>query len=89
VLNLNNGDLLNSKLASKDGIVDQWLAKFSDDPNSLVESAFLRCLCRLPSDEEKAALSKELAEATPEDRRVVVEDLLWSLLTSREFLFNH
>lgn len=89
VLNLNNGDLLNSKLAAKDGIVDQWIAQFSDDPNSLVESAFLRCLCRLPSSEEKAALSKELADATPGDRRVVVEDLLWSLLTSREFLFNH
>jgi hypothetical protein len=89
VLNLNNGDLLNSKLAAKDGIVDQWIAEFSDDPNSLIESAFLRCLCRLPSSEEKAGLSKELANATPEDRRVVVEDLLWSLLTSREFLFNH
>lgn len=89
VLNLNNGDLLNSKLAAKDGIVDQWLAKYANDPDSLVESAFLRCLCRLPSNEEKAALRKELAEATPEDRRVVVEDLLWSLLTSREFLFNH
>jgi hypothetical protein len=89
VLNLNNGDLLNSKLSAKDGIVDLWIEKYSEDPSSLVESAFLRCLCRLPTSEEKAALSKELAAATSDDRRVIMEDLLWSLLTSREFLFNH
>jgi hypothetical protein len=30
-----------------------------------------------------------LAAAKAEERRAVVEDMYWSLLTSREFLFRH
>jgi len=30
-----------------------------------------------------------LAQALPEEKRAVVEDMYWSLLTSREFLFRH
>jgi hypothetical protein len=30
-----------------------------------------------------------LSSARPEERRHAIEDLYWSVLTSREFLFNH
>ena len=30
-----------------------------------------------------------LADVPPEQRREALEDLFWSVLTSREFLFNH
>ncbi|MDB6006978.1 MAG: S-layer protein, partial [Prosthecobacter sp.] len=30
-----------------------------------------------------------LATAKPEDRRTTLEDIFWSLMGSKEFLFNH
>lgn len=89
VLNLNNGDTLNAKLAEKGSVVDQLLETYNVDYVAVVKAAYLRCLSRLPSDLESASLVKELNDATEEERRTVVEDLLWSLMTSREFLFNH
>ena len=38
---------------------------------------------------EGGAVEELLAAAPPEERRQVVEDMYWSLLTSREFLFRH
>ena len=89
VLNLSNGDTLNSKLAEKGSVVDQLLETHAQDLSALVKAAFIRCLARYPTDSERERLVKELADASDEERRLVVEDLLWSLMTSREFLFNH
>lgn len=98
VLHLNNGDTVNKKLAEKGGIVEQWLVQFNDDPAGLVRSAFLRALCRPPTDSELAIFTRELqdakkaatgAQGNETEYREVVEDFLWSLLSSREFLFNH
>jgi hypothetical protein len=89
VLNLNNGDTLNNKLAEKNSVVDQLLELFPMDSGGLVQSAYLRSLARAPTEAEQLLLTKELESANEEERRIVVEDLLWSLMTSREFLFNH
>jgi hypothetical protein len=88
VLNLNNGDTLNNKLAEPNSIVDEFMAKYSDDPKGLVRSAYLRTLGREPTETESEPLVKEINMAADE-KRIVVEDLFWSLMTSREFLFNH
>ena len=53
------------------------------------EEAWLACLSRLPTESEKTAITAILAATAAEDRRAAVEDLYWSLLTSREFLFRH
>ncbi len=89
VLNLNNGDTLNNKLGEKGSIVDQLLETHKADFAELVKTAFLRCLSRYPNDAESTTLVKELSDSSDDDRRTVVEDLMWSLMTSREFLFNH
>jgi hypothetical protein len=93
VLHLNNGDTVNKKLAEKGGIVEQWLVQFNDDPAGLVKSAYLRTLCRRPTEIELDLFTQELREAkekhNAEEYREVVEDFLWSLLSSREFLFNY
>jgi hypothetical protein len=34
-------------------------------------------------------LLAEMDAASDDDRRVVVEDLFWAVLSSREFMFNH
>ena len=89
VLNLNNGDTLNAKLAEKGSVVDQLLESHQEDYAAMVRVAYLRCLSRYPSEQELVSLVKELTDSTVDERRTVAEDLLWSLITSREFLFNH
>jgi hypothetical protein len=43
----------------------------------------------LPTDAERTPLESMLAAASPDQKRAIVEDMYWSLLTSREFLFRH
>ncbi len=88
VLNLSNGDTLNAKLTEQGGIVDRWLAQYESDLPGLVRAAYLRTLSRSPTEAEQSQIVHELQQ-TDTERRVLVEDLLWSLMSSREFLFNH
>jgi hypothetical protein len=87
-LHIANGDTLNDKLAAKDNRVDQLLN--SQQPNEkLVQDAYLIALARQPTDAEKTKAAELLATAPPADRRATLEDLFWSLMSSKEFLFNH
>jgi Protein of unknown function (DUF1553)/Protein of unknown function (DUF1549) len=88
-LNLSNGNTLNDKLAESGSVVDQMLTRHQNDQAGLIKSAYMKCLSREPNESELAQLSKELSGASEAERRLVVEDLMWSLITSREFLFNH
>jgi len=88
VLHLSNGDLLNQKLSAKGGRIDSDLGAGLDFER-LVESAYLSAYARFPAAKEKESLVRTLAEASSEDRRPVLEDIYWALLTSKEFLFNH
>ena len=87
-LHLANGETLNNKLAEKGGIVDQLLEKFPQDNAALVRAAYLRTLCREPTVDEQRAIVQEL-ERNTQERHLAIEDLLWSLMSSREFLFNY
>lgn len=87
VLHLANGTTINEKLAAENSRVSQWLAENKSD-DEILENAFLLCLARFPTDEERATLLPMLAEGEDE-RRIRIEDLFWSLMTTREFLFNH
>jgi hypothetical protein len=58
-------------------------------PERIVEEAWITCLSRLPTDAEKKPLVELIASVPAEEKRAAVEDLWWSLLTSREFLFRH
>mgnify|MGYP006268736637 CR=1 FL=1 len=88
VLHLSNGTTLNDKLAAKEGRITQLMAT-DPKPADLVEGAWVRVLSRPPSDAERKPFEEMLAAATPEEMRQIVEDMYWSLLTSREFLFRH
>jgi hypothetical protein len=87
VLHLYNGDTVNKKLQSAGSAAEK--ASAEADNAKVVEEVFLAALARFPAEEEKQPLILELANTKPEERRQAIEDLYWSVLTSREFLFNH
>jgi hypothetical protein len=87
VLHLYNGETVNKKLQSAGSAAEK--ATSEADNAGIVEDLYLAALSRLPTDEEKQKLTGELAAAPAEERRQAIEDLYWSVLTSREFLFNH
>lgn len=88
VLHISNGDTINEKLGDKNSRVAR-LIDADISPAAIIDDAYLACLARYPTDQEKKGLLKIMADADDADRRIVVEDLFWSLLSSREFIFNH
>jgi hypothetical protein len=86
-LHLNNGQTLNDKLRNKKSRVEDWLGeKISDD--EAIDRVFMLALCRAPSSAERTRFRKLMVDDPQASRREVLEDLCWSVLTSREFLFN-
>ena len=59
----------------------------SDLPPQIIEEMYLRTLTRKPTEKEISSLAGVLA--TEKDPKLVLEDIFWSLLNSREFVFNH
>jgi len=47
----------------------------------------VRCLCRRPSEDERARLLTFFKDAKSEEQ--VLNDLFWALLNAKEFVFNH
>ena len=89
VLHISNGNTINGKLAVQDNQLQKWLDQYSDDHSALLDELFLSSLSRYPQEHEKTEILKLLAEAKPEDHRILLEDITWGILSSREFLFNH
>ncbi|MCR9295911.1 MAG: DUF1549 and DUF1553 domain-containing protein [bacterium] len=90
VLHLNNGDTINEKLADEACVVTRWLQD-NLPAERVVEQAYLATLSRFPSAQERKRMLDLVIAADTQgvERRETYEDLLWSLMTSREFLFSH
>jgi hypothetical protein len=89
-LHLNNGQTLNDKLRSKDARVARWLEEKVSDEDA-IQRLFVLALSREPSAAELQKFKNLMAEAATDkkaNRREVLEDLFWAVLTSKEFLFN-
>jgi hypothetical protein len=87
VLHIVNGDTLNEKLAAKDNGISQLLKAKTPD-GEVVDRLYLAALSRYPRPEEKKRILAVLGTDTKE-KRAVLEDLYWGVLSSKEFLFNH
>jgi hypothetical protein len=88
VLHLSNGDALNKKLSAKDNAIDAAL-KSKKPIEAVVEDLYLSALARKPSPENVAAVTKLFNETPEAERRKLLEDVYWGVLSSKEFLFNH
>ncbi len=88
VLHLANGRSLNEKLQAAGNRLEQQLAA-GWPPERLVEEAYLAALARRPTAEEQASILEIFSATPPQEWRLLLEDLYWGILSSREFLFNH
>jgi hypothetical protein len=79
-----NGDILATKVGSPQGRVATLLAA-KKTPDEIVEELYLATLSRRPNQAEKSSCGQLLAETG--DVRAFCEDLLWSLVNSKHFLF--
>ena len=86
VLLLANSDELENKLASGEGRIAKLVADGKPIP-AAIEDIYLAAYSRRPTDHE-AKTATDYVEAQ-EDQRKALEDVLWTALNSKEFLFNH
>jgi len=84
-LHLLNGNTIQRKI--EQGEVVKKLLREGKKPEEIIESLYLRCLGRKPTDDELSKLEGFLGgDANPEQ---VLNDVFWSLLNAKEFVFNH
>jgi hypothetical protein len=84
-LHLLNGRTLQSKI--DDGAIVKKLLKQGQTPEQIIESLYLRCFSRKPTDDEITKLKSFIARDSNQEQ--VLNDLFWSLLNAKEFVFNH
>ena len=79
-----NGDLIETKLADANGRIAALLAA-KKSPDEIVTELYLATLTRRPTPEELAACRSLLMG----DAKAFAQDLLWTLLNSKQFQFVH
>jgi hypothetical protein len=86
VLLLANSEEIENKIAGGDGRIAK-LMKDKKPVATAIEELYLASLSRLPTDAEK---NKTLAYVDQQpNKQQALEDVLWALLNSKEFMFNH
>jgi len=85
-LHLIGGETLSVKIRDTRGVLARLLRENKND-EEILEHLYLSALSRRPAAEEKAGLLAGIRRAS--DRRAGLEDVLWALLNSKEFLYNH
>ena len=88
-LHLMNSKLLQEKLVSEISTARvHRLARSEMRPEEIITELYLACYSRKPTDDElKIAIAPFVAEGAK--RGASTEDVLWSLMNSAEFVFNH
>jgi hypothetical protein len=80
------GTTYTEKLSREGGRLDRLLEKKASG-REVIEELYLAALARLPSQEERAPLEESASKAS--SQRDFLENLLWALVSSREFAENH
>lgn len=89
VLHIANGSTINEKLKSSKSCVQIAISKPATLNEAIIREAFLKTVAREPTEYESSELLNIIEQAGEDDRRSAIEDLYWSLMSSREFLFQH
>ena len=85
-LHLLNSPEVNEKIGDRHGVARR-LAESPLSSEEITDEIYLGTLSRFPTPEERT-LMKSAFEAAGADRRQAVEDVLWAVLNTKEFLYN-
>lgn len=86
-LHLMNSTKLQARLVDTKGRAAR-LAKSNASPEQIVEELYLAAFSRFPNPEEKAIAAKAIGQDKANAQQAI-EDVMWALLNSAEFVFNH
>ena len=84
-LHLLNGENTTEKIR-QGNLIRPWVDA-GTSTESIIHQLFARCYSRRPTEQELTRLVALVNERS--DRVEALEDLFWSLLNSKEFIFNH
>jgi hypothetical protein len=79
-----NGDVLSSKIGNSQGRIAKLVSSKAEYAAAM-EELYLAALARRPTEAELAAFEPLFKEA--KDKKTFYEDLVWSLVNSKQFLF--
>lgn len=85
-LHMMNGPRIQSRL-SRDGGRCERLAKSELPATAIIEELYLAAFSRFPTSAESISLVTEFDKPNT-SKRQLIEDILWSMINSPEFLFN-
>jgi hypothetical protein len=86
VLHLSISAEIENKIGAGDGRIAKMVTK-KTPPDRAVEELYLAAFARYPTQGERLHALTYLSRTN--DQRRGLEDLLWALLNTREFMFNH
>ena len=87
-LHLLNSSAIQGKLTLDGGHAAQWAADAARPAAAKIQELYLLALSREPSPAETAVAVAHVERQTA-NPRVAYEDIVWALLNTKEFLFNH
>ena len=86
-LHLMNSNTVQSKLADKKGRAERLASSELSEPE-IIRELYLATFSRQPTDEE-VDIARRAFKTEGVTRKDAIEDLMWVLLNSAEFVFNH
>lgn len=81
--------LIHKLITDSDNIINQLIQEGESNHDRLVEELYLRFLSRRPQPSERAHFSDYLNKPGKTQLREAIEDITWSLINSKEFLFRY
>jgi hypothetical protein len=91
-LHLMHSDRLQEQFNAPESRITQLLKDSSLSSDAIIDEIYLAAYCRNPIAEERKIARKLFDQVTNKEadsQRVAMEDLLWALLNTAEFVFNH
>ena len=85
ILHILNSPYIDDKVKHGDGTVGKLLADKTINDDKLITALYLKTFCRPPLVKELQAARKVLKEAKKRDE--AAQDLMWALISAREFYF--
>ena len=80
------GATYSDKISNQQSRLEQLLSKGASD-DGIIEQLYLAAFCRFATLEEQSTLKDMIVRGS--SRKAAFQDLLWALMSSREFAYNH